>query len=55
MVDREDWPAVNDLIARHTGDVEADPADWPAWTVADRWGPTEPEPAEVPTPVDRSW
>ena len=53
VIDREDDAAVNALVARHTGDVESDPSDWPAWTDFDRWAPTEPEPSDTPSPEDR--
>ncbi|MCA1686927.1 MAG: hypothetical protein LC745_13350, partial [Planctomycetia bacterium] len=50
--------AIHGLLARHTGDVESDPADWPAWTDEGIWTTTEPAPADEPfepSPEDRSW
>lgn len=29
-------------------DADTDPADWPAWTDADRWEPTDPEQSDHP-------
>jgi hypothetical protein len=58
FIDREDWPAINDLVARHTGDVEADPSAWPAWTDAETWAPSGPgpdAPAFEPSEEDRRY
>jgi hypothetical protein len=38
---------------RHASDVEADPADWPAWTDEDCWVPTDPGPG--PSAEDATW